>query len=125
MIAIAVCGGPRLLIADEPTSALDATLARTTMELLLELTEDAGAALLMVTHDLHLCLEYADKVCVMRHGDVVETVRAQGAETAATHPYTRGLLACVPTLESVDLDRLPTLDAVMASSEHVLEEVAS
>ncbi|MFT4011532.1 MAG: ABC transporter ATP-binding protein [Nocardioidaceae bacterium] len=128
MIAIAVCGRPRLLIADEPTSALDATLARATMELLVDLTEDAGAALLMVTHDLHLCLEYADKVCVMRHGDIVETLSAELAESTATHPYTRGLLACVPTLDSVDLHRLPTLAAVLAQEEdcpEVLEEVAS
>jgi len=128
MLAIALSGSPRLLVADEPTSALDATLARMTMDLLKELTEESGAALLIVTHDLRLCLEYADTVCVMRGGSIVETAPAAGLERNAKHPYTRGLLECVPTLDSVGFELLPTLDKVMAEAaveERQLSEVAS
>lgn len=117
MIAVAVCGGPKLLVADEPTSALDATLSRMTMDLLKELAEESGAALLIVTHDLHLCLEYADEVCVMRNGDVVEYDTAEALKAAPKHPYTRGLLACVPTIDSSDLEFLPTLESVMTEAE--------
>lgn len=117
MIAVAVCGGPKLIVADEPTSALDATLSRMTMDLLRELTEESGAALLLVTHDLHLCLEYADWVCAMRNGDVVEYATATAIKAQPKHPYTRGLLACVPTMDSADLEFLPTLDSVMTAAE--------
>jgi peptide/nickel transport system ATP-binding protein len=115
MLAVALCGEPRLIVADEPTSALDATLARMTMDLLATLTEESGAALLIVTHDLQLCLDYADKVLVMRGGEVVETAQATRIASEAHHPYTRGLLECVPTLESADLEFLPTLASVMAA----------
>lgn len=117
MIAVALCGEPRLIVADEPTSALDATLSRMTMDLLKELTDESGAALVIVTHDLHLCLEYADKLCVMKDGDVVEYASATEIKARPVHPYTRGLLACVPTLESADLEMLPTLDSVMTEAE--------
>lgn len=119
MIAVALCGEPRLIVADEPTSALDATLARLTMDLLKELTDESGAALVIVTHDLQLCLEYADKLCVMKDGDVVEYATAASIQARPRHPYTRGLLACVPTLESADLELLPTLESVMTEAERL------
>jgi peptide/nickel transport system ATP-binding protein len=110
-------GEPRLIVADEPTSALDATLARMTMDLLKELTDESGAALLIVTHDLHLCLEYADLLCVMKGGEVVEHASAAAVKTDPQHPYTRGLMSCVPTLDSADLELLPTLESVMSEAE--------
>jgi ABC-type dipeptide/oligopeptide/nickel transport system ATPase component len=110
MMALALCGRPRLLIADEPTSALDASLSRNTMELLLELTEDVGTSLLIISHDILLCQDYADTTMVMRRGELVEVGASATLAATATHPYTIGLLSCVPTLDSAGLDELPTFD---------------
>jgi ABC-type dipeptide/oligopeptide/nickel transport system ATPase component len=122
MLAIALCTRPKLLIADEPTSALDAALAENVMELMTELTADLKASLLIITHDIDLCRHFADRVVVFRHGRVVEDLASENLSDAR-HPYTRGLLACVPTLDSVDLDRLPTLEefGVRASSANDAE----
>jgi peptide/nickel transport system ATP-binding protein len=109
MIALALCASPRLLIADEPTSALDASLSRATMDLLLELTESTGVSLVIVSHDIHLCLEYADSVTVMYRGDIVEQGSSREVARDPQHPYTQGLLGCVPTLAQSSADRLPTL----------------
>jgi len=112
MLAIALCGGPRLLVADEPTSALDASLSRDVMDLMAELTTEVGASLVIVTHDITLCLDYAHRLLVMKDGRIVDDVAADRIDTDARHPYTLGLLRCVPTLDSVDLEELPTLDTV-------------
>jgi ABC-type dipeptide/oligopeptide/nickel transport system ATPase component len=109
MLALALCGTPRLLIADEPTSALDATLSRTMMELMAELTDETGAALLIVSHDINLCQEFADQTMVMYAGEMVEKGTSAQLRDNPSHPYTRGLLECVPTLDNADWDRLPTL----------------
>jgi peptide/nickel transport system ATP-binding protein len=109
MMALALCSSPRLLIADEPTSALDASLSRTVMELMVELTEQAGTALLIVSHDLNLCLEYTDRVLVMYRSRIVEQGPSAEIQRDPQHPYTKALLSCIPTLESVNRDRLPTL----------------
>ncbi|MFR9803096.1 ABC transporter ATP-binding protein [Pseudonocardia sp. RS010] len=114
MIALALCGRPRLVIADEPTSALDASLAKATMELLLELSRDLGTSLLIVSHDIHLCAAYSDRMFVMYHGEIVEQLRSVSALADARHPYSTGLLQCVPTLDDARRDTLPTLDEVMA-----------
>ncbi|MBO3095243.1 ABC transporter ATP-binding protein [Cellulomonas dongxiuzhuiae] len=116
MMALALCGQPRLLIADEPTSALDASLARATMDLLLELTSTTQTSLLIVSHDIHLCLDYSDRTFVMYQGDLVEQAASADLASRARHPYTQGLLRCIPTLADVGRDYLPTLDAVMAES---------
>jgi peptide/nickel transport system ATP-binding protein len=116
MLALALCSRPRLLIADEPTSALDAALARATMDLLLELTDDTGAALLLVTHDIGLCREFTDRMLVMYHGRMVDQVPSRTADVAAQDPYTKGLLRCVPTLASVGTEILPTLGDFMHES---------
>ena len=112
MMAIALASEPELLIADEPTSALDASLAVSVMELMTGLTVANGASLVFITHDIALARRFADKVLVMQKGEVVETVAARDLDHAR-HPYTRGLLQCMPTLSSAQLDRLPTLDTVM------------
>jgi peptide/nickel transport system ATP-binding protein len=116
MMAIALAGNPRLLIADEPTSALDATLSRATMDLLAELTVSNRISLLVVSHDIHLCLEYCDRTLVMYQGHLVEQGAPGQLRGRAEHPYTRGLLACVPTLEDAGVDRLPTLRDAMTSA---------
>jgi ABC-type glutathione transport system ATPase component len=115
MIALALCGRPRLVIADEPTSALDASLARATMELLLELSRDLGTSLLIVSHDIHLCAAYSDRMFVMYHGEIVEQLSSATALADARHPYSAGLLRCVPTLADARRDLLPTLDEVMSA----------
>ncbi|MCI2422619.1 ABC transporter ATP-binding protein [Saccharopolyspora sp. K220] len=110
MVALAMCGRPQLLIADEPTSALDASVSRDVMDLMVEMTDQEGASLLIVTHDIELCRQYADRMIVMYRGEIVDICHTERIEQEATHPYTRALLACVPTLNSVGLDRLPTLE---------------
>jgi peptide/nickel transport system ATP-binding protein len=110
MVALAMCSRPRLLIADEPTSALDASVSRDVMDLLLDMTVQQGASLLMVTHDIELCREYTDRMVVMYQGEVVDVCRSDAIATQATSDYTRALLACVPTLDTVGVDRLPTLE---------------
>ncbi|SMH49506.1 peptide/nickel transport system ATP-binding protein [Rathayibacter oskolensis] len=109
MIALAICSEPKLLIADEPTSALDASVSRDVMDLLADMTQRTGASLLIVSHDIELCRMYVDRVIVMYHGRIVDICRADRIEEDATHPYTRALTACVPTLKTARMHRLPTL----------------
>jgi peptide/nickel transport system ATP-binding protein len=109
MLAIALCSRPRLLIADEPTSALDALLSHQVMTLMREITNALGTALLIVTHDIVLSSRFSDRTIVMKRGRVIETLPSADLETAAIDPYTIGLVNCVPKLNSVGLDWLPTL----------------
>lgn len=111
MLALALCSQPKLLIADEPTSALDAILRRNTMDLLLELTHDVGTSLLLISHDIRLCQEYAETMMVMYRSRIVETGSSVSLGATARHPYTIGLFRCVPTLESASLAELPTLES--------------
>lgn len=108
LIAMALAGQPRLLIADEPTTALDVTVQKAILELLLELREANGLAMLFISHDLGVVSAVADRVAVMRHGTLVETGPAQQVLTEPQHPYTQGLLACRPSLHR-RLHRLPTV----------------
>jgi oligopeptide/dipeptide ABC transporter ATP-binding protein len=117
MIAVALSGTPRLLIADEPTSALDASLSREAMKLLVDLTAEFGTGLLLVSHDIHLCQEFADRMLVMYGGRIVEHGRSSELEYQAKHPYTKALLRSVPTLDSAGLDELPTI-AMSTSGQH-------
>ncbi|MFI0938707.1 dipeptide ABC transporter ATP-binding protein [Streptomyces sp. NPDC021020] len=95
LIASALAGGPRLLIADEPTTALDATVQARVLALLREL-RDAGTAVLLISHDLAAVAQVADDIAVMREGVVVEQAPAERILTAPEHPYTRALLDAVP-----------------------------
>ncbi|MDX6751180.1 ABC transporter ATP-binding protein [Geminicoccaceae bacterium 1502E] len=96
MIAMAIACRPRLLIADEPTTALDVTIQAQILDLLVELQEETGMALLLVTHDLGVVAETCDRVAVMYAGRVVETAPAEGLFAAPAHPYTAGLLGSLP-----------------------------
>ncbi|EPH39434.1 putative ABC transporter ATP-binding protein [Streptomyces aurantiacus JA 4570] len=98
VIAGALAAGPRLLLADEATSALDVTTQADILALLRELRAEHGLGLLFITHDLHLAAAYCDRVYVMYAGRVVESRTAEALFAAPAHPYTRGLLACSPTL---------------------------
>ncbi len=99
MIAMALACQPKLIIADEPTTALDVTVQAQILELLKELTRETGSALILITHDLGVVARYADRVCVMYGGKVIETASARDLYAKPMHPYTRGLMASIPRLD--------------------------
>jgi peptide/nickel transport system ATP-binding protein/peptide/nickel transport system permease protein len=108
MIAMALAGDPRLLIADEPTTALDVTIQAQILDLLNSLREELGMSMILVTHDLGVVAEICDRVSVMYAGHVVETAPIDELFASPKHPYTAGLLAAVPSTASTDR-RLPSL----------------
>ncbi|WP_308169698.1 ABC transporter ATP-binding protein [Acrocarpospora catenulata] len=99
LIGIAIAARPRLIIADEPTSALDVTTQRTIMDLLVEVAGREGSSVLLITHDLALAAERADRVVVVRQGEIVETGAAAQVFDAPGHPYTAELVRVAQTLE--------------------------
>ena len=96
MIAMALAGRPRLLIADEPTTALDVTIQSQILDLLKKLQEETGMTIVMITHDLGVVAEMCDRVAVMYAGTVVETGNASEIFSDPKHPYTQGLLSALP-----------------------------
>ena len=108
MIAMALICHPDLLIADEPTTALDVTVQKTILDLLRTLQQKYHMGIIFITHDLGVIAQIADEVAVMYHGEIVEHGHAQQILHHPQHPYTKGLLACRPPLESRPR-RLPTV----------------
>ncbi len=108
MIAMMLIAGPELLIADEPTSALDVTVQLQVLGILDKLVAERGMGLIFVSHDLRLVKSFCDRVLVMYAGRVVEEIAATDLHQAQ-HPYTRGLLNCLPELGATR-HPLPTLD---------------
>ncbi|MFE1599535.1 ATP-binding cassette domain-containing protein [Methylobacterium sp. ID0610] len=100
LIAAAIAGGPRLVIADEPTTALDATVQKQVLAVLSRRVRDEGAGLLLISHDLAVVAEIADRVQVMRAGRVVDAGPTRAVLARPRHPYTRRLLAAVPSAAS-------------------------
>jgi dipeptide transport system ATP-binding protein len=96
MVAMAIACNPRLLIADEPTTALDVTIQAQMLALLLKLQRERGMALVLITHDLGVVAEVAQRVAVMYAGQVVETARVPQLFDAPRHPYTEALLSALP-----------------------------
>jgi len=96
MVAMAIACNPRLLIADEPTTALDVTIQAQMLALLLRLQRERGMALVLITHDLGVVAEIAQRVLVMYAGQVVETAAVPGLFAAPRHPYTEALLSALP-----------------------------
>jgi oligopeptide transport system ATP-binding protein len=110
MIAMAIACRPKLLIADEPTTALDVTVQAQILALLKELTRQTGAALVLITHDLGVVARYADRVCVMYAGRIVENGSAREIYERPRHPYTKGLMASIPRLDQDARRRLVAID---------------
>ncbi|MEE6274131.1 ABC transporter ATP-binding protein [Georgenia wangjunii] len=109
MIAMALLTQPRLLIADEPTTALDVTIQAQILELLDRLRVETDMSVLLVTHDMGVAADLADRVVVMYAGRVVEDADPGAAFTAAQHPYTAGLLACIPPMVGARPEKLPAI----------------
>ncbi|MEU2429561.1 MULTISPECIES: ABC transporter ATP-binding protein [unclassified Streptomyces] len=99
MIAMALALEPALIIADEPTTALDVTVQAQVMDLLAELQRELGMGLVLITHDLGVVADVADRIAVMYAGRIVETAPVHDLYKAPAHPYTRGLLDSIPRLD--------------------------
>jgi peptide/nickel transport system ATP-binding protein len=98
MIAIMLAAGPKLLIADEPTSALDVTVQMQVLAILDDLVSARGMGLVFISHDLELVASFCDRILVMYAGRILESLPARALHEAK-HPYTRGLLGCLPRLK--------------------------
>lgn len=109
MIAIALSCNPKILIADEPTTALDVTIQAQIMELIKELQDEFGTAVILVTHDLGVVADVADRIQVMYAGKIVETGTREDIFYNPQHPYTWALLKSVPTLETENKAELYSL----------------
>ncbi|GAC1321596.1 MAG: ABC transporter ATP-binding protein [Chloroflexota bacterium] len=109
MIAMALAADPRLLIADEPTTALDVTTQAQILDLLRDLQQRTGMAVMLITHDLGVIAEMADEVVVMYLGRVVEHGPVDDIFHAPKHPYTQALLRSIPSVQSETRTRLPTI----------------
>ncbi len=112
MIAMAIACSPELLIADEPTTALDVTIQKQILDLIAELQDQSKMSVLFITHDLGVIADIADEVVVMYKGDIVEHGQSESIFKSPQHPYTKGLLACRPSLIS-NPHRLPMVSDFM------------
>ncbi|MGA8151282.1 MAG: ABC transporter ATP-binding protein [Terriglobales bacterium] len=113
MIAMAIVNRPQLLIADEPTTALDVTIQAQILDLLAGLQKKLGLAMILISHDLAVVSKFADRVGVMYTGNLVELGSKHDIFSAPAHPYTRGLLNAVPTLQTDRSRPLPTIEGTV------------
>ena len=118
MIAMALACDPELLIADEPTTALDVTIQAQILDLINRLREKLGMAVLLITHDLGVVAETADKVVVMYCGRVVEQATVEQLFTKPLHPYTQGLLDSIPKMDE-DRERLYMIKGIVPDPIHL------
>jgi oligopeptide/dipeptide ABC transporter ATP-binding protein len=117
MMAMALSCKPKLLIADEPTTALDVTIQAQILELLRQLQQDTGMAILLITHDLGVVAENADVVAVMYASRIVEVAGVEEIFDHPQHPYTQGLLRSIPRL-GADIGRLQTIAGAVPNPAH-------
>lgn len=116
MIAMALMCGPELIIADEPTTALDVTIQAQILRLLKDLQQEFGMAMILITHDLGVVARVADQVAVMYAGELVETGPTAEIFACPSHPYTRGLLRCIPQPGKTERGtRLGTIPGIVPS----------
>jgi oligopeptide/dipeptide ABC transporter ATP-binding protein len=120
MIAGALACSPSLVIADEPTTALDVTLQAQILDLLRELQSSLGMSVILISHDMGVIAEFAQRVVVMYAGRVVETAPVKELFRKPVHPYTEGLLAAIPKLD-VDVPRLPTIRGSIPDPAQTIE----
>ncbi|MDD0854863.1 ABC transporter ATP-binding protein [Halobacteriovorax sp. GB3] len=120
MIAMAMACEPELLICDEPTTALDVTIQKQVLDLMLELQKKHGMSMLFITHDLAVIADIADEVAVMFRGDLVEQNTTRKIFENPQHPYTKGLLACRPSLDS-NPKRLLTVDDFLENDGNITD----
>jgi peptide/nickel transport system ATP-binding protein len=112
VIALALCAGPRLIVADEPTTALDVSIQAQIIALLKKLCRDHGTSVMLVTHDMGVIAETADRVAVMYAGRIAEIGPVRDVIKHARHPYTKGLMGSIPSLGH-RTDRLTQIDGSM------------
>ena len=113
-LARALVNNPEIIIADEPTTALDVTIQAQIMELMKEMKEKTGVSIMLITHDMGVVAEMADKIMVMYAGMVIEYATAREIFKDPKHPYTKGLLASIPRKDK-DIDRLYTIEGTVPS----------
>lgn len=114
MIAMALACNPKLLIADEPTTALDVTIQAQILELMKELKEKLGTAIILITHDLGVVAEVADDIMIMYAGKVVEYGDVNSVFSNPEHPYTQGLLGSIPDINK-EVEKLDTIEGLVPS----------
>ncbi len=112
MIAMALACQPKLIIADEPTTALDVTVQAQILDLLKDLTQKAQTSMILITHDMGVVARYADRVAVMYGGRIVEQGPAREIFNRPAHPYTQGLLASIPRIDSDPSQPLPAIEGM-------------
>jgi peptide/nickel transport system ATP-binding protein len=117
MIAVALACKPELVIADEPTTALDVTIQAQILDLLRDLQKEMQTSIVLITHDLGVVAEMADRVAVMYAGQIVELASAQELFKNPKHPYTRSLLASIPSLGD-NVDRLHVIHGIVPPLQH-------
>lgn len=118
-MAIALASNPDILFADEPTTALDVTIQAQILDLINELKEKLGTSVMMITHDLGVIAEVADDVMVMYAGKVVEYGSADDIFESPKHPYTSGLMNCIPKLTDEDHTRLDVIKGMVPSFDQM------
>ena len=119
MIAMALSCNPKLLICDEPTTALDVTIQAQILDLINELKEKLGTSIMMITHDLGVIAEVADDVMVMYAGKIVEYGTADQIFETPMHPYTHGLMNCIPKLNDEEETRLHVIPGMVPSPDRM------
>jgi oligopeptide/dipeptide ABC transporter ATP-binding protein len=115
VIAIALLNNPKLLIADEPTTALDVTIQAQILYLMKKLSNDFDSSLILITHDIAVVSQLCDKIAVMYAGKIVEYGSKDEIIFDPKHPYTKGLIACLPTIENSSQKKLYQIPGVMPS----------
>jgi oligopeptide/dipeptide ABC transporter ATP-binding protein len=118
MIAIALAASPKLLIADEPSTALDVTVQAQILDLLRSLQRQSGLAMILITHDLGVIAEIADRVMVLYAGRVAETAPVRAIFDAPAHPYTQVLLGSIPDIDA-PRSRLVTIPGTVPDALHM------